>query len=204
VTVDSFLPPYLAMATSHTTRWWDRDVDEKGRRIRSDLRMIAPEIWDWACKCTQSRLGDIAPAAELMDKAIAQASAYLDKCAVPLNSDSHSHLTGLMRRCFWSVLQRQAKQLRRMELVGDNSKLSHLAADLTWSNRIESRIECERIVGLLSDKCRRILALRDAGYDWREIAAVLGTTPGAVKKSFLREIAQLQRKFHPSKRPKHK
>jgi DNA-directed RNA polymerase specialized sigma24 family protein len=192
------------MATSHTTRWWDRDVDEKGRRIRSDLRMIAHEIWDWACKCTQARLGDNAPTAELMDKAIAQASAYLDKYAVPMNSHSDSHLTGLMRRCFWSVLQRQAKQLLRLELVGDNSKLSDLAADSTWSNQIENRVDFERIVGLLSDKCRRILALRGAGYDWNEIATFLGTTPGAVKKSFLREIGQLRRKFHPFKRPRNR
>jgi DNA-directed RNA polymerase specialized sigma24 family protein len=185
------------MASCHTTRWWDRDVDEKGRRIRPDLRMIAHEIWDWACNCTQSRLGDNAATAELMDTAIAQASTYLDKYAVPLNAHSDSHLTGLMRRCFWTVLQRQVKQLRRLEFVGDNSKLSDLAADFTWSSQIENRVDCERIVRLLSEKGRRILALRGAGYDWKEVATFLGTTPGAVKKSFLREIRELQRKFHP-------
>src|SRR5436305_4393277 len=185
------------MASSHITRWWDRDVDEKGRRIRSDLRLIAHEIWDWACHCTQSRLGDNAATAELMDNAIAQASAYLDKYAVPLNAHSDSHLAGLMRRCFWAVLQRHVKQLRRLEFVGDNSQLSDLATDATWSSQIENRIDFERIIGLLTDRGRRVLALRDAGYDWKEVATLLGITPGAVKKSFLREIRELQCKFTP-------
>ncbi len=189
------------MAASQITRYWDRDVDEQGRRIRSDLRTTAHEIWDWACNTTQSRLGDNSAAAELMDLAIAQASAYLDKNAVPLNSHSPSHLVGLMRRCFWSVMQRHAKQLRRLELVGGHLELSDLAADSTWSNQIDARVDFEKVVRCLSRRCRTILALRDAGYDWKEISTFLGTTPSAVKKSFFRELEELQQKFRKSRNP---
>lgn len=190
------------MASSHITRWWDRDVDEKGRRIRSDLRQVAHSIWDWASSCAQSRLGDDAGTAELLDLAIAHASAYLDKYAIPLNSHSESHLIRLLRRCFWSVLQRQARQLRRIELIGDSSELSDIATDNTWSDQIDNRLDFEKLIGLLSERARSVLALRVAGYEWAEIATLLETTPGAIKKSFLRELGEVQRKFRSSPKPR--
>jgi DNA-directed RNA polymerase specialized sigma24 family protein len=190
------------MTSSDSTRqWWDRDVDAKGRQIRSDLRTAAHEIWDWACSTTQSRLGDNAAAAELMDLAIAQASAYLDKNGIPLNSHSSTHLTSLMRRCFGRVLHRQAQKLKRLELVGSNLELSDLAADRTWSRQIDARVDFQRVILLLSEKCRTILTLRDAGYDWKEIANLLGTTVSAVKKLFFREIRELQFKFRRPGKP---
>jgi DNA-directed RNA polymerase specialized sigma24 family protein len=191
-----------SMTSSDSTRqWWDRDVDAKGRQIRSDLRTAAHEIWDWACSTTQSRLGDNAAAAELMDLAIAQASAYLDKNGIPLNSHSSTHLTSLMRRCFGRVLHRQAQKLKRLELVGSNLELSDLAADRTWSRQIDARVDFQRVILLLSEKCRTILTLRDAGYDWKEIANLLGTTVSAVKKLFFREIRELQFKFRRPGKP---
>jgi DNA-directed RNA polymerase specialized sigma24 family protein len=184
------------MTTCNSTRqWWDRDVDAKGRNIRSDLRAAAHEIWAWACSTTQSRLGDNTAAAELMELAIAQASAYLDKHGIPLNSHSNTHLTSLMRRCFGRVLHRHAMKLKRLELVGSNLELSDLAADRTWSRQIDARVDYERMIRLLSGRCRTILTLRDAGYEWKEIADVLGTTASAVKKSFFREIRELQVKL---------
>jgi DNA-directed RNA polymerase specialized sigma24 family protein len=176
-------------------------VDSKGRQIRSDVRKTAHEIWERACNQTQSVLGETTPAAELMEQAIAQASAYLDQKEAPLDSHSHSHLTGLMLRCFWTVLQRHAKKLRRLEFVGSNSELSDLAADRAWSSQIAVRVDFERIVRLLSERCRTILVLRDAGYDWEEIADALDTSATAVKKRFFREIRELQLRFRaPRKR----
>ena len=170
-------------------------MDAKGRQLRSDLRPAAHEIWDWACNTTQSRLGDNTAAAELMDLAIAQASAYLDKNGIPLNSHSSAHLTSLLRRCFKRVLHRHAQKLTRVELVGSSLELSDLAADRTWSRQIDARVDFERMILLLSEKCRTILTLRDAGYEWQEIANLLGTTVSAVKKRFFREIRELHLRF---------
>jgi DNA-directed RNA polymerase specialized sigma24 family protein len=184
-----------------TRQWWDRDVDGKGRQIRSDVRTAAHEIWDWACNTTQSRLGDNTAAAELMELAIAQASAYLDKNGIPLNSHSSTHLASLMRRCFGRVLHRHAQRLKRLELVGSNLELSNLAADRTWSSQIDARVDFERMILLLTEKCRTILTLRDAGYEWQEIANLLGTTVSAVKKQFFREIRELQLRFRTPGKP---
>jgi DNA-directed RNA polymerase specialized sigma24 family protein len=190
------------MAGTHTTRyWWDRDVDAKGSQIRSDLRTTAHEIWERACNQTQSVLGETTLAGELMEQAIGQASRYLDRKGVPLDSLSHSHLTGLMLRCFWTVLQRHARALRRLELVGGTLELSNLVSTTTWSDQIEARVDYERIVSLLSEKCRTILALRAAGYAWKEIADVLGATTTAIKKGFFREIRDLEVKLRPSGKP---
>ena len=183
------------MATSRTTGWWDREVDERGRRLRPDLRVTAHEIWDWACNTTRSQLGDSSATAELLDSAISQASAYLDKRNTPLGSHSESHLTGLMRRCFWYVLRRHMRQVRRLELIGGQSELGKLVADRSWSLQVDARIDFEKAVRLLSDRARIILVLRDAGYEWSEIALRFGTTVTAVKKSFFRELRDLQLKI---------
>ena len=193
------------MAGSPITRyWWDRDVDTEGRHLRSDVRTTAHEIWERACNQTQSVLGETTLAAELMEMAIGQASRYLNRKGFALNSLSPSHLTGLTLRCFWAVLQRQARKLRRLELVGGHLELSGLATDSTWSRRIEARIDHERVVRLLSEKCRTILALRDAGYDWKEIAGVFATTSSAIKKIFFREIREVERRFRARRRPPRK
>ncbi len=189
------------MASSSITHcWWDREFDEEGRPLRSDLRATAHEIWDWACNTTRSRLGDSSATGELMDEAVAQASAYLDKYHVPLNT--HSHLAGLMRRCFWFVLDRHANHLQRIELVGGNFELSNLAPDSSWSSQVESRVDYQKLIRQLSERARTILTLREAGYDWQEIGDALGTSPTALKKSFARELSALQDKLGTKKASK--
>lgn len=178
------------MARDHAPRfWWDRDIDSSGKPLRSDVRTTASEVWERACNQTQSVLGETTSAGELMELTVSQVSAYLDKIGLPLHS---KNLAGLLLVTFWRVLNRQAQKLKRLELVGGSSELSNIAADGDWSKDVDARIDYERIVRRLSDKCRIVLALRDAGYDWREIAEILGTTATAIKKSFFRELQQLQ------------
>jgi hypothetical protein len=172
--------------------WWDRDNDASGKPLRSDVRTAVVEVWERVCKQTQSVLGETASVGELMEVTVSQVSAYLDKTGVPLCS---RNLTGLLMVTFWRVLNRQAQRLRRLELVGGPSEMSSLAAAGDWAREVETRIDYERIVRSLSDKCRTVLALRDAGYDWKEIAGVMETTETAIKKSFFREIRQLQIKL---------
>ncbi len=172
--------------------WWDREVDSSGKTLRSDVRITASDIWERVCKQAEFVLGESTSAAELMEETIAQASAYLDRKGVALHS---KNLTGLLLCTFWRVLNRHARKLKRVQLVGTSAELSHLATEQDWSAQIDAKIDYERIVRLLSDKCRMVLALRDAGYDWQEIAELLGTTATAIKKSFFREIEQLKKRL---------
>lgn len=172
--------------------YWDRDVDAQGNPIRSDVRDAAHQIWNQACSRAESVLGDSTCAAELMEYSIGQISRYLDKKSAPLNSQN---VAGLLMVAFWRVLQRHRARLSRLEAVGSATDLSERVPDKAWARRIEARLDAEKIVRLLSSRSRTILALRDAGYDWKEIAGLLEMTVPGVKNFFWREIRQVQLKL---------
>ncbi len=176
--------------------WWDREVDHQGQRIRSDVRVAAHEIWQRVRSQAESVLGDGAAAAELLELSVAQASRYLNRKRIPVGSESH---LGLLLVIFWRLLERRRANLRRLEPVGDIGDLSNRVPDRTWSSQIDSRLDSEKIIRLLSDRCRTILALRSAGYEWLDIAKLLDAPVAAIKGGFWREIHQIRRKIASTK-----
>ena len=68
--------------------------------------------------------------------------------------------------------------------------------DGTWSSQIDKRLYRDKIIRLLSERSRTILALRSAGYDWSEIAKLLNGTVTKIKGDFWHEVHQLRRKIN--------
>jgi hypothetical protein len=169
--------------------WWDRDVDHEGQRIRADVRMAAHEIWLRARGQAESVLGDSAAAGELMELSVAQASRYLDREGIALDSQNH---VGLLLVIFRRLLNRRYAKLKRLVPIGD---LSEWLPDQTWGRQIDNRLDCEKIVALLSIRSRTILTLRAAGYDWVEIGKFFQGSAAAIKGSFWREIRQVRRRM---------
>jgi hypothetical protein len=176
--------------------WWDRDVDHEGQRIRSDVRAAAHEIWQRVRSQAESVLGDSTAAGELMELAVAQASRYLNRKEVPPDSQRQ---VGLLLVTFWRLLERRRAKLDRLEPIGDIGNLPERVLDGTWSSQIDSRLDRDKIVRLLSDRSRTILALRNAGYDWSEIARLLKGSATKIKGDFWREVQQLRRKITSAK-----
>src|SRR5947209_4383101 len=171
--------------------WWDREVDAVGRKIRPDTRLAAHGIWQQACQRTVATLGDYGPAAELMECAVAQVSRYLDRVGAPPGSRKH----GLLMVAFCRNLRRHASKLGRVELAGGANELGIYASSWSWVDRTNARLDLERIVRNLSKPSTTILMLRAAGFEWKEIARLLGTTPAAARSNFWREIANLRKQF---------
>ena len=167
--------------------WWDREVDDVGRPIRPDVRLAAQEIWHEACRRTQAILADNAAAAELMECSVAQVSRYLDRHAAP--SCEHS-MNGLLLLAFSRALKRRAAKVNRIESIGGSSDLANHTVDDSWGRQVDARLDLERIVRHLSDRSSTVLALRWAGFDWKEIAQLLGTSVAVVRNGFWREIKQ--------------
>ncbi len=176
--------------------WWDRDTDQEGRRIRLDVRNAAHEIWQRVLAQVESVLGDSSAAGELMELAVAQASQYLDRRGIPVDSQSH---VGLLLVVFWRLLERQRAVLSRLEPVGGISDLSARMPD-DWSTQIDSRLDAEKIVGLLSEQSRTILALRSAGYEWSDISKLMNASVASLKGGFWHEIQRLRRKIESPKK----
>ena len=171
--------------------WWDREVDRKGRQIRADVRSAAHEVWEEACRRTQSLLVDPAQAADVMEDSVAQVSRYLDRMGAP----SSSPKKGLLLLAFSRALRRLAAKSRRLEPAGGAVELSTWAVDHRWSRQADARLDLENIVRKLSERNSVVLALRGAGYDWEEVAQALGTSVATVRNSFWREIRNVRRKL---------
>jgi len=164
--------------------WWDQEVDRKGRQIRSDVRSAAHQVWKEACRRTQSLLADPAPAPELMEDSVAQVSRYLDRIDAPQSSRKN----GLLLLAYSRALRRLAAKSSRLEPVGGAVELSNRAVDHGWSRQLNARLDLENLVRKLSERNSTVLALRSAGYEWKEIADLLGTSVALVRNSFWREV----------------
>jgi predicted transcriptional regulator len=173
-----------------TFSWWDREIDSAGRPIRADVRLAAHEIWGEACRRTQALLADGAQAADLMECSVTQVSRYLDHQATPLCS---RRMNGLLMLAFSRALQRRAAKLNRVESVGAASDLSNHTVDQGWGRQVDARLDLYKIVRELSERSSIVLALRYAGYDWKEIAQLQGTSVTSVRNNFWREIKEVRR-----------
>jgi DNA-directed RNA polymerase specialized sigma24 family protein len=131
---------------------------------------------------------DVGPAAELMENAVTQVSRYLDRIGAPSCSRKH----GLVMLAFCRALRRYAAKSKRVELLGGTNDLCDCAVDDGWLERVEARLELEKIVRRLSDRNAEVLMLRAAGFEWKEIAQIFETSVAAVRNNFWREIERIR------------
>jgi predicted transcriptional regulator len=133
-------------------------------------------------------LADVDPAAELMENAVAQVSRYLDRMGAPVSSQKH----GLVMLAFRRGLRRYAIKLNRLELVGGSAELSTRAVDEGWIGQVNACVDLENVIRQLSERNGAVLMLRAAGFEWKEIAQILGTSVAAVRNGFWREINRIR------------
>ena len=180
------------MSSPEDPLWWDRDADRAGRLIRPDVRAAAHGIWGCACRRAQSLTSDCSQAAEVMESTVAQVSRYLDRGGVMVFS---RQIDGLLMVAFRRALYRRAAKLKRLETFGASGELSNRAVDRTWTRQVHARLELEQIVRLLSERSRTILALRYAGYTWKEAAQLLSASVPALRSAFWRDVARVKSKL---------
>ncbi len=171
--------------------WWDQEFDRRGRPIRDDVRSAAHEVWKEACRRTQSLLADPAQAADVMEDSVAQVSRYLDRIEAPSSSPKN----GLLLLAFSRALRRLATKSRRLEPAGGAVELSSRAVDYRWSRQVDARLDLEHIVRQLTERNGAVLALRAAGYNWKEVAQAFGTSVATVRNNFWREIREVRRRL---------
>ncbi|MGH9511369.1 MAG: hypothetical protein ACRD2U_04460 [Terriglobales bacterium] len=177
------------MSSPEIALWWDSDVDGTGRPPRPDVRAAAHGIWDRACRQAQSLISDSSQAADIMESTVAQVSRYLDRRSVGVFS---RQIDGLVMVAFQRSLHRRAAKLRRLETLGGTEALSNRTVDLTWTHQIHAQLELDQIVRLLCERSRTILALRYAGYTWKESAKLLGASLPALRSAFWRDVARVK------------
>jgi hypothetical protein len=170
--------------------WWDREVDQAGRRIRNDVRVAALDIWQKVCAQTRNALGDAADASGLLESSVEQISRYLDRLGA---SPFSENTPGLLTVAFCRMLARRAAKLRRIKTVGDSSEIAGMLVAPNWVRIANLRLDAEKIERQLSERARAIVALKSAGYGWKYIAEVFGTSISNAKSRFWREVKRAKR-----------
>lgn len=168
--------------------WWDQETDREGRSIRSDVRKAAFEVWNNACAFSKSLLGDTTETAEIMETCVARISHYLSSH----KDEAATHnITALLMVAFKNSVLNRAARLRREACIAETELIEPPTA---WGSleTIEIQIDLEKLVRRLRPRSRTILVLRDAGYEWSEIAALFRLTVPAVKKRFHRDLRDAQ------------
>jgi len=177
------------MGSFEAPLWWDREIDRTGRPIRPDVRAAAHGIWSCACRRAESLVSDCSQAAELMESTVSEVSRYLDRSGVAVFSRK---IDGLVMLAFKRALHRHVAKLQRVKIVGGSEELSTRAVDRTWSRQVDARLEFEQVVLLLGERSRTILALRYAGYTWKEAARLLGSSVPALRSTFWRDVPRVK------------
>jgi len=112
-------------------------------------------------------------------------------------------LDGLLMCAYRRALYRHAARLNRLQPVGGAGELSSRVVDRTWIRQIDARLEFEQVVQRLCERSRTILALRYAGYTWKEAAQMLGSSVPALRSTFWRDVTRVkgELKSHRGTRP---
>jgi DNA-directed RNA polymerase specialized sigma24 family protein len=137
-------------------------------------------------------LCDSSQAAELMEGTVATLSRYLDRKDVAVFS---REVEGLVAHSFHRAVRREVtKQNRLVPLDGSSASPRH-AVDERWPRQVQAHLELQALVGLLADRSRSVLALRYAGYTWKETARVMGESVAALRSAFWRDVGRVKRQL---------
>ena len=170
------------MCSAHRV-WWDREINKDGMIIREDVRHAARDIWAKACRLSTTMAGDDTDALEIMEHCVTRVTRYLnDRNYAPFSQKTAGLLLVAFRR---ELLSRMAR-LRRTEPIETQVLEDTKAPD--WATEVELRVDLEKFVAGLSERARTILAMRDAGHEWDEIAVELGVSASTAKNSFSVEV----------------
>lgn len=166
--------------------WWDRDRDERGNALRSDVREAAQRIWPRLLQLAKRVLRDPeGEALSILENVVDTVSAYLDAKQIPLHDPG-----GLLTTAFKRELYRRSGEEKRVVNIGDSAELADWLRSSDSASEADQRILFEEIVHALKPRNRAILRLRAAGYEWGEIAemALFKMNPSTLRNDFWRDV----------------
>jgi DNA-directed RNA polymerase specialized sigma24 family protein len=172
--------------------WWDRDADESGVPIRTDVREAAHAIWQEACHRTRVVLGDAGDAPELMEAAVHHISRHLNRRGEAMPSSAN--VASLLMLHFCQELRRLAGRLARIRPVGTTADIEERAVSPVWMEKVERWIDFQKLLPHLSERSRKIFRLRLLDHDWKQIGKLLGIAPSTARNAFWEDLRQAQAK----------
>jgi DNA-directed RNA polymerase specialized sigma24 family protein len=163
--------------------WWDREFDLSGRTIRPDVRTAAIKVWGNVCEVVEKIRGDCAEAQELLEKAVATVSIYLNKNNVGLHDPG-----GLLVVAVHRAASRLSRRERVVQTIGGTSELSEILRAPDWLEAADRRLFLQKLVSELKPENRGILQLRIRGLEWQEIGRFLQVDSTMARRHFWKDV----------------
>lgn len=170
--------------------WWDRELDERGKPIRSDVRDAAQRLWPRARTTVEKILGDSADAPELLENAVGAISRYLNH----QNAEPQDP-TGLILVALHRLASRMAGQRGRVQAIGGSSDLAERLRAPDWIDAADRRLFLEELTSCLSQENKGVLNLRMDDFSWEEIAKMRGIAPLTLRSNFWRDVRRAHLKL---------
>jgi RNA polymerase sigma factor (sigma-70 family) len=147
--------------------------------------------WPDIHRAAASVLGDDTLAAEIMEKAIEQAVAYL---ADHPPEDQEDVSAVLSRFCRLEVGRRR-KQRAPFVFI-DSPVASEASSSYSPISAVDAAIDAERILVDAPPRVREAMMMRYGSSDsWRDVAARTATSPGAIRKKCKRCLDRIRQKL---------
>ena len=170
-------------------QWWDREVDDRGDLIRTDVRRAAHELWHGFCAYVHTALGDVDEAPALMESGVACISCYLNRKAAP---PSESRAQALLKRHFCRELKRRASRLARIEAIGLGSDLEAYGIATSWVEEFNCWLDIQKYRDNVTDRSWITFAMRYLEHPWDEISEKLGIPISTAKNSYREDIRKVR------------
>jgi DNA-directed RNA polymerase specialized sigma24 family protein len=176
--------------SSSVPPWWDREFDERGRPIRTDVREAAHRVWSYIRAEVERILGDSTDPPELLESAVASVSKYLNHRKAEPQDPS-----GLLILAVHRLAHRVARQRGRIQAIGGSSELSERLRAPDWIVQADRRIFLKQLVSCLSPENQGILYLRMDDFSWEEISRIRGIAALTLRSDFWRDVRRAHLKL---------
>jgi len=155
------------------------------------MRAAVEQHWPDVQRTAESVLGDESLAAEIMEKAIEQAVAYLTDHP----PENHEHVNAILSRFWREEVGRRRKQNAHLVFI-DFSGAAEPSSPDTPFPAADAAVDVEKILRDAPPKVREAMMMRYGSSDsWNDVAAMTATTPAAIRMSCKRFIDRIRRKL---------
>jgi len=155
------------------------------------MRAAVEQHWPDVLRAAGTVLGDEALAAEIIERAIEEAVAYLTDHP-PENQED---VSAALARFWREEIGRRRKQRAQLVFIDISAASEPSSPDAPFS-AADAGIDAEKILRAAPPKVREAIMMRYGSSDsWKDVAAVTATTPAAIRMSCKRFIDRIRRQL---------
>lgn len=155
------------------------------------MRAAVEQHWPDVQRTAGSVLGDEALAAEIMEKAIERAVAYL----IDHPPENHEQVNTILSRFWREEVGRRRNRNSHLVFIDFSGAAEPTSPDTPFP-AADAAVDAERILQDAPPKVREAMMMRYGSSDsWNDVAAMTATTPAAIRMSCKRFIDRIRRQL---------